>query len=170
MIIDLTYKYIKFSQIGDFMIKKTLLAMSVAIPLVISGCAGIKTKPMTAYDRSQISKLCIMMPDKYNKRMSKEYGDLIVQIAKDNNLKTETVFSSSQAEDKNCSHFLKYSTRSNSPHLTKFIRLSFYKIDPTANAYPRIAEAVIREYLDLLGDEQKAYNTVNTSFKQMLGN
>lgn len=170
MIAYLTYKYINFSQIGDFMIKKTLLAMSVAIPLVISGCAGSNTKPMSAEDRSQISKLCIMMPEKYDKRMSKEYGDLIVQIAKDNNLKTETVFSKSQAEDKNCSHFLKYSTRSKKPHLTKFIHLSFYRIAPNVNSHPRIAEATIREKLDLQEDPQKAYDTVNTSFKKMLGN
>ena len=151
------------------MIKKTLLAMSVALPLVLSGCAGSNTKPMTAEESAQITKLCIMMPDSYTKRMSNEYGNLIVQIAKDNNISTETVFSNSQAEDKNCSHFMKYSTRSKRPHLTKFVHLSFYKIQVNANSYKRIAEATIRQNLNLEENHQQAYDTINASFKKMLG-
>ena len=64
---------------------------------------------------------------------------------------------------------MKYSTRSKRPHLTKFVHLSFFKVDPNAKSYPRIAEATIREKLDLNENYQFAYDTVDASFKKMLG-
>ena len=151
------------------MIKKTLLALSAVLPLVLTGCAGSNTRPMSADDSAQISKLCIVMPEKYSNKMSEKYGELFVKIAKDNNLKTATVFSRSQAEEINCSHFMKYSTRSKRPHLTKFVHLSFYKIQVNANSYKRIAEATIRQNLNLEENHQQAYDTINASFKKMLG-
>ena len=50
------------------MIKKTLLAMSVALPLVLSGCAGSNTKPMTAEESAQITKLCIIIGPKTSEK------------------------------------------------------------------------------------------------------
>ena len=151
------------------MLKKTALALFISLPLVLTGCAGIKTRSMNSSDAAEISKVCMLIPSGYSKRMSKDYGDLIQEVLKNNNINYDTVYYMGEVDSKNCSHYLKYSTRSVQPHLTNFLRISFYKALKNQMSYPKLAETAIREKHDLIADYQKAYNTIDGEFKKMLG-
>lgn len=151
------------------MFRKTALAVFISLPLILSGCAPVKIRSMNSDEAAEISKVCMLIPKGYSKRMSENYGDLIQSILKDNNLNYETVYYMGEVDSRNCSHYLKYSTRSEQPHLTNFLRISFYKVIKDQMSYPKLAEIAIREKHDLINDYQKAYNTIDGGLKKMLG-
>lgn len=119
------------------MIKKiSLLVLSV---FVATGCAYNHVKTSDTSSFSDIKKVCFEQNHTSNGNPKME--ELLLKSLNDLGIETQTVLSKAQTDASDCTHYLKYSARTNTTKEEfKILHVSFFRVIHNADSYDRVGE------------------------------